>query len=110
MGVLLMPCAITNRATAAKNAQMGDFNTKWWLRSDLNQRHKALQASALPTELQSHTPLYYHTTPLITNTFDYHIIYVIIMAVPVDGILFGREGSYERPKRYVSRKENIYLF
>ena len=25
----------------------------WWLRSDLNQRHKALQASALPTELQS---------------------------------------------------------
>ncbi len=30
------------------------FLFSWWLRSDLNQRHKALQASALPTELQSH--------------------------------------------------------
>ena len=27
---------------------------KWWFRLDLNQWHKALQASALPTELQNH--------------------------------------------------------
>ena len=32
----------------------------WWFRLDLNQRHKALQASALPTELQNHIP-YYNT-------------------------------------------------
>ena len=30
----------------------------WWFRLDLNQRHKALQASALPTELQNHLPYY----------------------------------------------------
>ncbi len=30
-------------------------NKKWWFRLDLNQRHKALQASALPTELQNHS-------------------------------------------------------
>ena len=29
---------------------------KWWFRLDLNQWHKALQASALPTELQNHFP------------------------------------------------------
>jgi hypothetical protein len=27
----------------------------WWLLPDLNWGHKALQASALPTELKSHT-------------------------------------------------------
>ena len=27
---------------------------KWWLRLELNQRHKDFQSSALPTELQSH--------------------------------------------------------
>lgn len=40
-----------------KSAQVAVFKTKWWLRADLNRRHKALQASALPTELQSHTEI-----------------------------------------------------
>ena len=30
----------------------------WWLLPDLNWGHKALQASALPTELKSHTSIY----------------------------------------------------
>ena len=35
----------------------------WWFRLDLNQRHKALQASALPTELQNHTSIIPQLTP-----------------------------------------------
>jgi hypothetical protein len=30
------------------------MNLGWWLLSDSNRGHKALQASALPTELKSH--------------------------------------------------------
>ena len=44
------------------------FYKKWWFRLDLNQRHNALQASALPTELQNHSQNYntkiFFTTPL----------------------------------------------
>ena len=46
----------------AKTIALG--NT-WWLLPDLNRGHKALQASALPTELKSHTKKYYPSSYMI---------------------------------------------
>ena len=36
-----------------KNRQSGIYQKNWWLLPDSNWGHKALQASALPTELKS---------------------------------------------------------
>ena len=58
---------------------MGDSNFKWWLRADLNRRHKALQASALPAELQSHTKLVYHSSLKIAKLFTPLMLYNINM-------------------------------
>lgn len=37
-----------------KEMKTNNVHLKWWLLPDLNWGHKALQASALPTELKSH--------------------------------------------------------
>ena len=52
-------CLITMRRYAISI----DDVLMWWFRLDLNQRHKALQASALPTELQNHTSIIPQLTP-----------------------------------------------
>ena len=48
----------------------------WWLRSDLNQRHKALQASALPAELQSHSH-HYSTISIFLAIFSHLVLYFV---------------------------------
>ena len=53
------------RPSPPKTAPSGRDISSWWFRLDLNQRHKALQASALPTELQNHTQIIPHPLPSV---------------------------------------------
>ena len=45
---------VLNSELQGRNDEKSALYKIWWFRLDLNQRHKALQASALPTELQNH--------------------------------------------------------
>ena len=45
-----------------KIGEIAELYKKWWFRLDLNQRHAALQAAALPTELQNHQYRYINTS------------------------------------------------
>jgi hypothetical protein len=50
------------------NTRLGIFS--WWLLPDSNWGHKALQASALPTELKSHTQRTFYNNYLYKQNID----------------------------------------
>ena len=55
MGVFLLSRAVIDRATAAKNAQMGDFSTKYGMPDTIRTYDLQLRKLTLyPTELRAH--------------------------------------------------------